>query len=349
MPATSRRRSARSAAGLAAAGPTRRRARLPAFAVVVLVLAAVSAGVGRVHLADAADPAREVTAARAAADRAAERYFAVQGELQRLDRSIAAADAAIADAARRAAATRAVAAERAAVLYRSSSVAASAPATATSSLVLARSAQLLDSANQSAQHDIDRFSTAMDDLHRERARLAAARTRERHTLQQLARQRTDLDARLAVVERAYQAELAARRAAAAAAATSTTARRASPSTGRAGSLPAASSAPATTSTTLPAPPPPPPPPPGQNPHHDDPFLTCVRQRESSGDYGAVNPSGYYGAYQFSTSTWDGTASHAGRLDLIGVRPDHASAWDQDQLAWDLYQWQGMVPWGGGCP
>src|SRR5690348_4487789 len=106
MPATSRRRSARAAAGLAAGVPTRRRAG-PALAAVVLVLAVVSAGVGRERVADAADPAHEVNAARAAADHAAERYFAVQGQLQQLDRSIAAADAAIADAARRAAATRA--------------------------------------------------------------------------------------------------------------------------------------------------------------------------------------------------------------------------------------------------
>jgi hypothetical protein len=94
--------------------------------------------------------------------------------------------------------------------------------------------------------------------------------------------------------------------------------------------------------------PPPTPPPGTYPHHNDPFLSCVRRRESNGFYGAVNPGGSYGAYQFAPTTWNITASHAGRPDLIGVRPDHASPWDQDQLAWTLYQWQGMGPWGGGC-
>ena len=88
--------------------------------------------------------------------------------------------------------------------------------------------------------------------------------------------------------------------------------------------------------------------PGLHPHHDDPFLVCTRTRESSGNYGAVNPAGYYGAYQFSQPTWDVTANHAGSPQLIGVRPDRASAWDQDQLAWVLYQWQGNAPWGGLC-
>jgi hypothetical protein len=93
---------------------------------------------------------------------------------------------------------------------------------------------------------------------------------------------------------------------------------------------------------------PPPPQSGVNPHHDDPFLVCTRARESSGNYGAVNPAGYYGAYQFSQPTWDVTANHAGTPQLIGVRPDAASPWDQDQLGWVLYEWQGNAPWGGLC-
>ncbi len=90
--------------------------------------------------------------------------------------------------------------------------------------------------------------------------------------------------------------------------------------------------------------------PGEHPHHNDPFLTCVRARESGGNYGAVNPAGpYLGAYQFLQSTWDSTANHAGRTSLIGVPPNHASPYDQDDMAWDLYQWQGGGPWAGdGC-
>jgi Transglycosylase-like domain len=89
--------------------------------------------------------------------------------------------------------------------------------------------------------------------------------------------------------------------------------------------------------------------PGENPHHNDPFLVCTRDRESGGNYGAVNPAGpYMGAYQFLQSTWDSTANHAGRTSLIGVPPNTASAYDQDDIAWDLYQWQGAGPWGGRC-
>ena len=84
-------------------------------------------------------------------------------------------------------------------------------------------------------------------------------------------------------------------------------------------------------------------------HHDDPFLVCTRARESHGNYGVVSASGkYYGAYQFAPTTWDITASHAGRVDLVGVRPNQAGVSDQDELAWALYQWQGKGPWGGRC-
>ncbi|GIU85767.1 MAG: hypothetical protein KatS3mg009_0282 [Acidimicrobiia bacterium] len=43
-----------------------------------------------------------------------------------------------------------------------------------------------------------------------------------------------------------------------------------------------------------------------------------------------------------------TAARAGRDDLIGVNPIDASPYDQDELAWTLYQWQGNRPWGGRC-
>jgi hypothetical protein len=80
------------------------------------------------------------------------------------------------------------------------------------------------------------------------------------------------------------------------------------------------------------------------------FLACVRQRESRGNYSVVNPAGpWYGAYQFLASTWNVTAQHAGRLDLVGVIPSHASPADQDAMAVALYQWQGAGPWGGSCP
>jgi hypothetical protein len=79
------------------------------------------------------------------------------------------------------------------------------------------------------------------------------------------------------------------------------------------------------------------------------FLACVRHRESRGNYTVVNPRGpWYGAYQFLASTWNVTARHAGRIDLVGVIPSQASPADQDAMAAHLYQWQGSGPWGGGC-
>lgn len=89
--------------------------------------------------------------------------------------------------------------------------------------------------------------------------------------------------------------------------------------------------------------------PGVHPHHDEPFLVCTRARESGGNYAAYNPGGpYLGAYQFLQSTWNSTANHAGRPELVGVRASSASPYDQDDLAWALYQWQGSRPWGGHC-
>jgi hypothetical protein len=107
------------------------------------------------------------------------------------------------------------------------------------------------------------------------------------------------------------------------------------------------------STPAPAAPAPQPAPPagsgGVSPYHDQPFLVCTRARESDGNYSVVSAGGaYYGAYQFAPTTWNVTASHVGRLDLIGLLPSRASEFDQDELAWALYQWQGNAPWGGRC-
>ncbi|HEX5616698.1 MAG TPA: transglycosylase family protein [Acidimicrobiia bacterium] len=96
---------------------------------------------------------------------------------------------------------------------------------------------------------------------------------------------------------------------------------------------------------------PPPPPVVRRVDQNHPFLVCTRAHESdtSGGYRAVSASGTYrGAYQFSRSTWDSTARHAGRLDLVGVDPAAASPADQDELALHLYEWQGASPWLGRC-
>ncbi len=95
----------------------------------------------------------------------------------------------------------------------------------------------------------------------------------------------------------------------------------------------------------------PPPPPAQPDLSQDPFLVCTRAHESdgAGGYHAVSPGGTYrGAYQFTRSTWNSTAMHAGRPDLVGIDPAAAAPYDQDLLALDLYHWQGASPWGGRC-
>jgi hypothetical protein len=87
------------------------------------------------------------------------------------------------------------------------------------------------------------------------------------------------------------------------------------------------------------------PPSGQSPYHNDPFLTCIRQFESGGRYGVDSPGGlYHGAYQFHQITWNDTAWHIGRTDLVGVDPHTASVATQDDMAWALYQWRGKGQW-----
>ncbi len=79
------------------------------------------------------------------------------------------------------------------------------------------------------------------------------------------------------------------------------------------------------------------------------FLACIRTRESHGNYRAVSANGMYrGAYQFTQSSWDLAANHAGRHDLVGVLPDRASPAAQDAMALVLYEWMGSAPWGGAC-
>lgn len=79
----------------------------------------------------------------------------------------------------------------------------------------------------------------------------------------------------------------------------------------------------------------------------NPFLQCVVQAESGGNYGAVSPNGLYmGAFQFSQSTWDTAAQVAGLPALVGVHPNLASKADQDTVAVALYALDGEQPWLG---
>lgn len=79
------------------------------------------------------------------------------------------------------------------------------------------------------------------------------------------------------------------------------------------------------------------------------FLAAERLQESGGDYQAVNPSGHYGAYQFSIGTWQQACTLAG-LALTqwpNTRPDHAPPSIQDAAAgalMSLYYYQFSDSW-----
>ena len=106
----------------------------------------------------------------------------------------------------------------------------------------------------------------------------------------------------------------------------------------------------TTTTTAPKVAAPAPPPAGPVPTASEAaFLACVRQRESHGDYTAVDPTGtYMGAYQIYQGGWDTVARSIGRSDLVGVRPNRAAPADQDAVALAMLRMYGRSPWGGAC-
>jgi peptidoglycan DL-endopeptidase CwlO len=80
-----------------------------------------------------------------------------------------------------------------------------------------------------------------------------------------------------------------------------------------------------------------------------PFLQCVLQAESSGNYDAVSPGGtYMGGFQFSQATWNEAAQLAGMPQLINVPPNQATPAEQDDLAIALYDADGQQPWNDSC-
>ncbi len=80
-----------------------------------------------------------------------------------------------------------------------------------------------------------------------------------------------------------------------------------------------------------------------------PFLQCVLQAESGGDYQAVSPDGQYmGGFQFSQPTWNQAAQLAGMPQLVNVPPNEATPAQQDDLAIALYDADGEQPWNDQC-
>ena len=214
----------------------------------------------------------------------------------------------------------------------------------TDPLEIGRRAALTGQANTESQKAIDALSTSVADLKARRNDLDRARADLAKTLHELESRRASLDAQLATLQlrsanaadrTLLAAEIGRTRTALAQDSSGATAT-ATPATTtqRVAAAPVALVAPSNVGRV--------------SSHHDDPFLVCTRARESAGDYHVVSSSGYYGAYQFAPTTWDVASSHAGRLDLVGVQPAAASEYDQDEIAWVLYQWQGNAPWGGRC-
>lgn len=71
--------------------------------------------------------------------------------------------------------------------------------------------------------------------------------------------------------------------------------------------------------------------------HDASLLACIRSWEQgAGGYATDTGNGFYGAYQFTLSTWRSVGG-AGN-------PADASAAEQDARAWRLYLREGLSPW-----
>jgi len=312
---------------------------------VGLFVATLAAGavVAAPFAAAQSSPDTSATALRAQADTLSSRYFSALERAQSLDADITRNEQAVEDLSARAKTARDNARARALVAYTTSGTQLSALIDGQDTLDAARRAHLIDRVNAHDQSVYEKLHEATHELHKQQRVLRETRAAQADALSELRDQGAAIDAKLAQAEQQEQAAAVAATTAAAAATTTTAAPQASNA-----------AAPTTTAAPAPAPAAPVPPPgysgtPGVNPHHDDPFLSCVRQRESGGNYSVVNPSGpYLGAYQFLQATWNVTASHAGRSDLVGVPANLASAYDQDEMAWTLYQWQGTGPWGGGC-
>jgi hypothetical protein len=206
-------------------------------------------------------------------------------------------------------------------------------------MAAARRAGWLDRLNQRDGVTLANLQDATAKLDAQRAALHAARDDAEHALADAKARGDQINALLADAEQQRQAALAAE----------LTPPAATEPDASNGAGPAA-----TPTTTAPTTTPPPAPPSyvptgGVHPAHNEPFLVCTRTRESSGNYAAYNPAGpYLGAYQFLQATWNSAANHAGRTELINVPPNVASQYDQDDMAWTLYQWQGSRPWGNLC-
>lgn len=285
-----------------------------------------------------AEAQHRVEAARRGSDGVAGRYFAQLDRYESLGSEITGIEARVGELEQQARSVRAAVQQRAVAAYKTGSSGPELAFDTGDFATVSRAVKLLDAASAHDGALLASFRAMTDDLKARRDELTASRHEQGETLKHLRVAQQELDANL-------RAALSDRR--------DVVARLATAADRIATARPARASTPVPRVSTPPADPLAPPP--GYVPHggvhprHDDPFLVCTRSRESGGDYSVVSPDGpFYGAYQFLQSTWNITANHAGRPELAGVRPSATSEYDQDDMAWALYTWQGNGPWGGRC-
>ena len=318
--------------------------------VALMGVGAVGGSAAHAQSSDQSGGAQSVDALRAEADAIANRYFAALARAQQLDEEISEAEQTVAGLEADADAARAAARARAVAAYRQSSSRMTAIVDSDSAMDATRRARLVDELNQRDHESYTRLRNTSTDLRAQRKELDARRAAQVDAVTDLRQQAADADAKLAVAQRSA-AELSAQQAAAAAAAqrSTTTSPGGTTSGGSSTSNAASTSAPSSSAPTKPVAPPGYSGTPGVHPQHDDPVLSCIRARESGGNYAIVSRDGYLGAYQFAQSTWNISASRAGMSGLVGVPANQASQYDQDAVAWALLQAQGLGPWGGHCP
>lgn len=329
-----------------------RRLALLTAALVALVVGA--GGVGGVAAAQTTAPSAPGSASDAVAaadadiarlsqqaDALAEQYFDTLGRLAETQQHIDEIESRIPALTEQVADLRARTLDRAVAAYKRAGNDLTTIASAGDPLEVARRVQWLDRLNARDDALVADLQATTARLADQRSQLQVARGEAAAALDEVKHQGAEIDALLADAQERRRIAL-----------TPPTTAAPAPEAASAPSEAVAGSPPAATAPT--ASPPAAPPPsyvgtPGTHPRHDEPFLVCTRAREAGGNYAAYNPAGpYMGAYQFLQSTWNGAANHAGRPDLIGVPPHTASPYDQDELAWSLYTWQGSGPWGGLC-
>ena len=295
----------------------------------------------------AADPDAAIADLRAQADTLAGRYFAALGHVAEIQQKADEIEAKLPGLRAETERLRDLTRQRAVAAYKRAGRDLGAIVGAKDPLAAARRADWLDRLNQRDGVTVANLQDATAKLDAQRAALRAAREDAEQALVNAKAQGDQINALLADAEQQRQAALAA--------ALAPPPSEVDTPTGGTGTT-ATTTSPTTTTTTAPSSKPTPPAAPptyvptgGVHPAHNEPFLVCTRTRESSGNYAAYNPAGpYLGAYQFLQATWNSAANHAGRTELINVPPNTASQYDQDDLAWSLYLWQGSRPWGGLC-